>query len=92
MYFLKDNQSLRLLETFKEKLDTINYEPEAIQALIKDVGILTETKGKPLFMGIRIATTGDSHGPSLPQLLSLLSKEKVVSRLLEVIKLLRGEL
>jgi glutamyl-tRNA synthetase/nondiscriminating glutamyl-tRNA synthetase len=91
MYFLKDNQSLRLLETFKEKLDTINYEPEAIQALIKDVGILTETKGKPLFMGIRIATTGDSHGPSLPQLLSLLSKEKVVSRLVEVIKLLRGE-
>jgi glutamyl-tRNA synthetase/nondiscriminating glutamyl-tRNA synthetase len=91
MYFLKDNQSLRLLETFKEKLDTINYDPEAIQALIKDVGILTETKGKPLFMGIRIATTGDSHGPSLPQLLSLLSKEKVVSRLVEVIKLLRGE-
>jgi glutamyl-tRNA synthetase/nondiscriminating glutamyl-tRNA synthetase len=42
-------------------------------------------------MGIRIATTGDSHGPSLPQLLSLLSKEKVVSRLVEVIKLLRGE-
>lgn len=89
--FLKENQSLKLLETFKDKLETIAFESEAIQALIKDVGVLTETKGKPLFMGIRIATTGDSHGPSLPQLLRLLTKEKVVSRLEEVIKLLRGE-
>lgn len=89
--FLKENQSLKLLETFKDKLETIVFESEAIQALIKDVGVLTETKGKPLFMGIRIATTGDSHGPSLPQLLRLLTKEKVVSRLEEVIKLLRGE-
>jgi len=90
--FLKDNQSLKLLETFKDRLETIVYEPDTIQTLIKEVGILTETKGKPLFMGIRIATTGESHGPSLPQLLSLLSKEKVILRLLEVIKLLRGEL
>jgi nondiscriminating glutamyl-tRNA synthetase len=89
--FLKENQSLKLLETFKDKLETIAFESEAIQTLIKDVGVLTETKGKPLFMGIRIATTGDSHGPSLPQLLRLLTKEKVVSRLEEVIKLLRGE-
>ena len=64
--FLIENQSALLLETFRKHLLNSDFTPEAIEPLIKQTGLDTQTKGKPLFMGLRIATTGDMHGPSLP--------------------------
>lgn len=90
--FLVDNQSITLLEAFKNLLETSNFSVEEIEALIKQAGKDTETKGKPLFMGLRIATTGDMHGPSLPVSLALLGKTIVLNRLNQTIKRLRGDL
>lgn len=42
-------------------------------------------------MGLRIATTGDMHGPSLPISLALLGKDRVINRLNQTISKLRGE-
>jgi glutamyl-tRNA synthetase/nondiscriminating glutamyl-tRNA synthetase len=90
--FLVENQSLDLLNAFKALLETSSFDAEEIQALIKQVGKDTNTKGKPLFMGLRIATTGDMHGPSLPVALALLGKEIVIKRLEQTMNRLRGDL
>jgi glutamyl-tRNA synthetase/nondiscriminating glutamyl-tRNA synthetase len=90
--FLEENQSLDLLNAFKALLETSSFDAEEIQALIKQVGKDTNTKGKPLFMGLRIATTGDMHGPSLPVALALLGKEIVIKRLEQTMNRLRGDL
>jgi glutamyl-tRNA synthetase/nondiscriminating glutamyl-tRNA synthetase len=89
--FLVDNQSTLILETFKNHLEKSSFVPEDIELLIKQTGLDTQTKGKPLFMSLRIATTGDMHGPSLPVSLSLLGKDRVLSRLNQTINKLRGE-
>ncbi len=89
--FLIENQSALLLETFRKHLLNSDFTPEAIEPLIKQTGLDTQTKGKPLFMGLRIATTGDMHGPSLPISLALLGKERVINRLNQTISQLRGE-
>ncbi|MDD4193755.1 MAG: glutamate--tRNA ligase [Acholeplasmataceae bacterium] len=89
--FLVDNQSTLILETFKNHLEKSSFVPENIELLIKQTGLDTQTKGKPLFMSLRIATTGDMHGPSLPVSLSLLGKDRVLSRLNQTINKLRGE-
>lgn len=90
--FLVDNQSVIILETFHKNLESSDFSAEEIEALIKKTGLDTQTKGKPLFMGLRIATTGDMHGPSLPISLALLGKTIVLARLSQTIKKLRGEL
>ncbi|GFN33395.1 glutamate--tRNA ligase [Paenibacillus xylaniclasticus] len=51
------------------------------KALIKAVQKETGCKGKQLFMPIRAALTGQTHGPDLNQTIALLGKQKVVDRL-----------
>lgn len=89
--FLVENKSANLLEVFRNHLHVSDFSPEAIEPLIKQTGLDTQTKGKPLFMGLRIATTGDMHGPSLPISLALLGKDRVINRLNQTISKLRGE-
>ena len=89
--FLVENNSSNILESFMNHLKMSSFIPEEIEGLIKQTGVDTNTKGKPLFMSLRIATTGDMHGPSLPVSLSLLGKTRVLSRLEQTIKKLRGE-
>lgn len=89
--FLVENNSSSILESFMNHLKISSFIPEEIEGLIKQTGVDTNTKGKPLFMSLRIATTGDMHGPSLPVSLSLLGKTRVLSRLEQTIKKLRGE-
>ena len=36
-------------------------------------------KGKNLFMPIRVMTTGQTHGPELPDAIELIGKEKIIS-------------
>jgi glutamyl-tRNA synthetase len=89
--FLVENQSLNLLETFYKHLDKSNFTSDVIEELIKQTGLDTGTKGRPLFMGLRIATTGDMHGPSLPISLALLGRDIVLNRLEKTMTKLRGE-
>lgn len=88
--FLKEQNSLDLIETFKKMLEASDMTVDDIEQAIKQAGKDTETKGKALWMGLRIASTGDMHGPSLPVALCLLEKERVVNRLQIVINQLRG--
>ncbi|MBU1094516.1 MAG: glutamate--tRNA ligase [Firmicutes bacterium] len=89
--FLVDNQSLPLLEAFYSNLESSDFSSDVIEQLIKKTGLDTQIKGKPLFMGLRISTTGDMHGPSLPVSLALLGRDIVLSRLKQTMTKLRGE-
>ena len=52
-----------------------------IKKTIKEVQKETGIKGKQLFMPIRVAVTGQMHGPELPNTIEVLGKDKVLSRL-----------
>ncbi|MFB9861167.1 glutamate--tRNA ligase [Salinicoccus siamensis] len=57
------------------------FTPEAIKAAIKDVQKSTGYKGKKFFMPIRVAVTGQTRGPELPDAIALIGKEKTLTRI-----------
>lgn len=71
-----------VLASFKKQLsDAAAYEAEHFKALIKAVQKETGQKGKALFMPIRAAATGQTHGRDLNETLALLGKEVIMKRL-----------
>ncbi|WP_159887847.1 glutamate--tRNA ligase [Paenibacillus puerhi] len=58
-----------------------DFSVDAIKGLIKAVQTETGYKGKPLFMTIRVALTGQMHGPDLNMTIHLLGRDKVLARL-----------
>lgn len=79
---LNGEQVSEVLKSFREQLEQLeSFGAENIKAAMKTVQKATGQKGKNLFMPIRVATTGQMHGPDLPQAISLLGKEIVLSRL-----------
>ncbi len=84
---LKEEQVPAVMEAFKSQLDALeNFEPSEIKKAIKAVQKETGAKGKKLFMPIRVATTGQMHGPELPDAIYLLGRETVNVRLESVLK------
>lgn len=78
-----------VIKAFKEKLEGLadaDYVKDNIFPLIKEVQKETGIKGKNLFMPIRIAVSGEMHGPELPDTIYLLGKEKAVNHLAQFIK------
>lgn len=84
---LQGEQVIDVLQVFTDQLI---HEDEFVEAKIKDAMRTTqkETKqrGRNLFMPIRVATTGQMHGPELPRALELLGKEVVIKRLDELLE------
>lgn len=75
-----------VVQAFKEALAEMSeWSAEQIKAAIKVVQKATGQKGKNLFMPIRVATTGQTHGPDLPKAIELLGKEKIDARLTALI-------
>ncbi|MET1013146.1 MAG: glutamate--tRNA ligase [Paenisporosarcina sp.] len=78
---LSGEQVPEVMAAFKTQLEQMDaLEPEAIKAAIKAVQKETGHKGKNLFMPIRVVTTGQTHGPELPNAIALIGKEKVIAR------------
>jgi nondiscriminating glutamyl-tRNA synthetase len=76
-----------VLAALKEQLESLEtFEPTEIKAAIKAVQKATGHKGKNLFMPIRVVTTGQSHGPELPDSIALLGKEKSIARVSQFVK------
>lgn len=72
----------QVLSTFKEKLREVEpFETDNIFPAIKAVQKETGIKGKNLFMPIRVATTGQQHGPELPNTISLLGLDKTIENI-----------
>lgn len=81
-----------VIKGFMDAISSVDFTDDvAINQALKDTGKALNIKGKPLFMPIRIATTGEAHGPSLPVSLSLLGKELVIKRMNKTLEVLKGE-
>lgn len=87
MNVLKEEQVPEVLQTFRSKLDQLElFTAEEIQAQMKATQKETGHRGKKLFMPIRAATTGKTHGPELPLAIELLGKDVVLTRLDHVLE------
>ena len=59
-----------------------NVEHGAVyQPLVEDLKRRTGAKGKNLFMPLRAALTGETHGPELARVIDLMTPERVRRRL-----------
>ena len=67
-----------------EEVKADNIFPQ-IKAVQKETGI----KGKNLFMPIRIAVSGEMHGPELPDTIYLLGREKSIEHIEKMLKLIQ---
>lgn len=82
MEVLREEQVPEVLTAYLAKLEEVEeFIPGAIKAEIKAVQKETNHKGKKLFMPIRVATTGQVHGPELPNAIHLLGKDVITARL-----------
>ncbi|MBN8210761.1 glutamate--tRNA ligase [Bacillus sp. NTK071] len=88
MTVLNEEQVPEVMQGFIDQLENVEeFEPAAIKSAIKATQKATGHKGKKLFMPIRVATTGETHGPELPQAIALLGREAVNARLNQVISM-----
>ncbi|WP_419882648.1 glutamate--tRNA ligase [Peribacillus sp. B-H-3] len=79
---LAEEQVPEVMKAFLEEVNSIeDFTAEAVKKAIKNVQKGTGHKGKKLFMPIRSAVTGQTHGPDLPKAIALLGKEKIKQRL-----------
>jgi nondiscriminating glutamyl-tRNA synthetase len=80
--FLDQDGVSKTLATFRDLLlELEDFSADNIKPLIKETGKIAGSKGKMLFMPLRIATTASMHGPDLPHVLALLGKDIVIERL-----------
>ena len=80
--FMKLEHMMELADELEAKItaaDTIT--PDFVSAMFKEIQKEKGIKGKNLFMGTRVIITGQNHGPDIPMVLSLLGKEKALSRI-----------
>lgn len=83
---LSGDQVPDVLKAFSAELDQLDhFKADGIKAAMKAVQKSTGQKGKNLFMPIRAAVTGQTHGPDLPQTIELLGKTKVQHRIQQII-------
>jgi len=77
----QENVPIVLNELIKQIEEMEVYRPEAIKKALKAVQKNSGYKGKQLFMPVRVAATGLTHGRDLPETLYLLGKDRVLSRM-----------
>ncbi|MEF2565562.1 MAG: glutamate--tRNA ligase family protein, partial [Streptococcus salivarius] len=77
-----------VLKAFKAKLEAMSDDEFVVENIfpqIKAVQKETGIKGKNLFMPIRIAVSGEMHGPELPDTIFLLGREKSIKHIDQVL-------
>ncbi|MFZ3590877.1 glutamate--tRNA ligase [Bacillus sp. DJP31] len=83
---ISEDQVPEVMKAFLVELNRLEvFGAEEIKSAIKATQKATGQKGQKLFMPIRVATTGQTHGPDLPKAISLLGKEKVTLRIKQLI-------
>ncbi len=86
---VKNENMPTLISALRDELNGVDeIDMEFAGGLMKKIQKATSIKGKNLFMPIRGAISGNIHGPEMSNIIYLLGKEKILSRLSEVEKLL----
>ncbi|WP_413376921.1 glutamate--tRNA ligase [Alkalihalobacillus sp. 1P02AB] len=83
---LDEEQVPEVMQAFLNELEQLEeFVAANIKSSIKATQKATGQKGKKLFMPIRVATTGQTHGRELDDSIELLGKEIVVARLKKLV-------
>lgn len=84
---LNGEQVPEVLQVFTDKLIHLeSFDKDSIKAQFKATQKETGHRGKKLFMPIRVATTGQMHGPELPFAIELLGRDIILNRLDKLLK------
>ena len=82
-----DESVVNTLKVFKEEIEKVdNIVKEQVKEIVKNTQVNANVKGKMLYMPLRIALTGEMHGPDFSSLIYLLGKEEIINRINKVIK------
>ena len=82
-----DESVKNTLRVFKEEIKKVdNIVKEQVKEIVKNTQINANVKGKMLYMPLRIALTGEMHGPDFSSLIYLLGKDEIINRINKVIK------
>lgn len=82
---LQEEGVKEVLSAFASEIEKLpSLQPEDVQASLKSVQKATGQKGKKLFMPVRVAATGQTHGPDLPKAIALIGKEKILQRIVSI--------
>ncbi|MGI5840294.1 MAG: glutamate--tRNA ligase [bacterium] len=71
-----------VLRAFMQRIAELpELTPDSVQALLKGLTKELGLGGKKVYMPLRVALTGQQHGPELNQVIPLLGREKIMNRL-----------
>ena len=65
----------------RESLAGLAWGPAVWRDLTEDLKVRTGRKGKDLFLPLRLALTGEAHGPNMAELLPLIGRDRALARL-----------
>lgn len=78
---LGEEQVQLVMDTFISKLNEIELTVDNVKALLKSLTKELKLGGKKVYMPLRIALTGQMHGPELFYIIPLLGKERAAARI-----------
>lgn len=83
---LAGEQVPEVLRAFLAEIEQLEeFKADSIKAAVKAVQKATGQKGQKLFMPVRAAATGQTHGPDLMLAMELIGKEKVMERVTKLL-------
>jgi len=82
---LQEENVLLVLEMFRDELPEFS-EPQELQQFIKSIVKTTKLKPKNVYMPLRSALSGRTHGPELPNLIYVWGRDKTLQRLQNTIQ------
>lgn len=78
---LKDSEVWPGIKMFLEKISTTEMSEEGVKALFKGITKESGLPGKKVFMPIRVALTGEKHGPEIHHLIPMLGEARIKARI-----------
>ena len=78
---LKDSEVWLGIKMFLEKLPTTEMTEDGVKALFKGITKESGLPGKKVFMPIRVALTGEKHGPEMHHLIPMLGEVRIQKRI-----------
>jgi len=83
---LEDEDIPRVMAAFRQKLEEENdLSPEKVKAILKSLTKELKLGGKKVYMPIRVALTGQTHGPELFYIIPILGRDRVLVRLAQTV-------
>lgn len=85
---LKDEDVPRVMAAFKDKINEMaEITPENTKALLKSLTKDLKLGGKKVYMPLRVALTGQTHGPELYYIIPILGRDRILVRLAQTVGL-----